>query len=214
MSFTNTLEGLLANEVLGGVGYTPPATVYASLHSAWPTEGAVGAELSGNNYSRVAVTNNTTNWPNYGSDQKASNIAINFPTASGNWLEAVAFALWDDPTAGNMLMRAWLGPDPPRIFTATTADVFTAPGHGLSVDDRVAVLATPGATLPTGVSEGTLYWVKTVSGDTVTLSTTQGGATLDITVAGSGFLKRVVPKTVASGEMLSFPGGNVILTLD
>jgi hypothetical protein len=116
-----------------------------------------------------------------------------------------------------MLMRAWLGPNAPTPFTATTADVFTSPGHGLAVDDRVAVLATPGATLPTGVSEGTLYWVKTVSGNDVTLSTTQGGSTLDLTAAGSGFLKRVVPKTVAAGETLTFPGGNpgaVVITFD
>jgi hypothetical protein len=214
MSFTNFLEGALADEVFGATGYTPPANLHASLHSAWPTEAGSGAELSGNNYSRVSITNNTTNWPAFASDQKSNANPINFPTASGNWVEAVAMAFWDAGSGGSMLARCWLGPDPPRIFTATTADVFTAPGHGRANDDRAAVLATPGATLPTGVSEGTLYWVVGVSGDTFQLSTTQGGGAINLTAAGSGFVKKVVPKTVASGENLSFPASSVIITFD
>lgn len=185
-----------------------------SLHSAWPNEAGSGAELTGGNYSRVAITNNTTNWPNYSADQKSNANPVNFPTASGNWVEALAMAFWDDPTAGNMLARSWLGPDPPRIFTATAADVFTAPGHGLANDDRAAVLATPGATLPTGASEGTLYWVVNVSGDTFQLSTTQGGAAINLTATGSGFVKKVVPKTVQSGDTLSFPASSIVITLD
>lgn len=200
--------------MLGGAGYTPPETVYASLHSAWPNEAGSGAELSGNGYARVAITNNLTNWPAYASDQKSNANPINFPTASGNWVEAVAFALWDDPTAGNQLARCWLGPDPPRIFTATAADVFTAPGHGMANDDRAVVLATPGATLPTGVSEGTLYCVVNVSGDTFQLSLTQGGSAINLTAAGSGFVKKVIPKTVAAGETLSFPASSVVLSFD
>src|SRR5262245_16414410 len=196
MSFTNFLEGALANEVLGATGYTPPATLHASLHSAWPTEAGSGTELSNTGYAREAITNNTTNWPAFASDQKSNANPIEFGPAGENWATAVAMALWADPTAGNMLMRCWLGPDPPRIFTATAADVFTAPGHGLANDDRAAVLATPGATLPTGVTEGTLYWVVGVSGDTFQLSTTQGGGAVNLTAAGSGFVKKVIPKTV------------------
>lgn len=214
MSLSNFLEAQLANEVFGAAGYTPPATLHMSLHSAWPDEAGSGAELSGNNYSRAAITNNATNWPNYSADQKSNANPIAFPTASGNWAEAVAAAFWDDPSAGNQLARCWLGPDPPRIFTATVADVFTAPGHGLANDDRAAVLATPGATLPTGVSEGTLYWVVGVSGDTFQLSTTQGGAAVNLTAAGSGFVKKVVPKTVANGETLTFPASSVVLSFD
>lgn len=214
MSFTNFLEGKVADEILGATDYVAPANVHAALHSAWPTEAGTGAELSGNGYARVSITNNTTNWPNFASDQKSNANPINFPTATGNWVEAVAMALWDASTAGNMLMRCWLGPDAPKIFTATAADVFTAPGHGLANNDRAAVLATPGATLPTGVSEGTLYWVVGVSGDTFQLSTTQGGGAIDLTAAGSGFVKKVVPKTVLNGETLSFPASSVVITFD
>jgi hypothetical protein len=76
------------------------------------------------------------------------------------------------------------------------------------------VLAVPHATLPTGISEGTLYWVVGVSGDTFQLSTTQGGAAVNLTTSGSGSIKKVVPKTVASGENLTFPASSVVLSLD
>jgi hypothetical protein len=53
-----------------------------------------------------------------------------------------------------------------------------------------------------------------VSGDTFQLSLTQGGAAINLTAAGSGLIKKVVPKTVASGETLSFPASSVVLSLD
>jgi hypothetical protein len=214
MSFTNYLEAHVADEVFGATAFSAPANLFASLHSAYPDESGSGAELSGGNYNRVSITNNTTNWPAYSSDQKKNGTAITFPTASADWLQAVALAIWDASTSGNMLARAWLGSDAGKIFTATAADVVTVPGHSLVVNDMVAVIAVPGATLPTGAAEGTIYFVKTVSGNDITLSATLGGATLDLTAAGAGLIKKVIPKTVLNGETLSFPANSVVITLD
>lgn len=214
MSFTNYLEGKVADEVFGGTAFNAPANLFIGLHSAYPNEAGTGAELSGNNYSRVSVTNNSTNWPNYSADTKSNGTSITFPTASGNWLEAVAVSVWDASTSGNMLARGWLGNDAGKIFTATAADVITAPSHTLVVDDKVAVIAIPGGTLPTGAVEGTIYFVKTVSGNDITLSATQGGATLDLTSVGAGLIKKVIPKTVQSGDTLSFGVSSIVITLD
>lgn len=214
MSFSNYLEGKIADEVFGATAFAAPATLHVGLHSAYPNEAGSGAELSGNNYARAAVTNNTTNWPNYSADQKANGQPITFNTASGNWLEAVAFSIWDAASSGNMLARGWLGNDPGKLFTATVADVFTAPGHSLVNDDKVAVIAVPGGTIPTGVSEGTIYFVISVSGDTFSLAATQGGAAINITVAGAGLIKKVVPKTVNNGDTLSFPASSIVIGLD
>lgn len=95
-------------------------------------------------------------------------------------------------------------------FTATTADVITIPGHTMIVDDRVAFYAPSGTTLPTGITEGTVYWVKTVSGADITISTTQGGATLDITAVGDGLAFRVVPIAVSSGVTPQLASGQII----
>lgn len=214
MSFTNYTEGKVADEIFGATAFAAPATLHIGLHSAYPDETGAGAELSGNNYARVAVTNNTTNWPNYASNQKSNGTTITFNTASGNWLEAVAVSVWDASVAGNMIARGWLGNDAGRLFTATAADVFTAPGHTLVNDTKVAVIAVPGGTLPTGVVEGTIYFVIGVSGDTFSLSLTQGGAAINLTTVGAGLIKAVIPKTVQTNDTLTFAPTTIVITLD
>ena len=75
------------------------------------------------------------------------------------------------------------------VFTFTvnaSTDVVTTSGtHGLAVNDTV-VLSSAG-TLPAGSAASTTYHVKTTPGaNTLTLSATQGGSTLDFTNTGSG----------------------------
>lgn len=214
MSFTDYTEGKVADEIFGATAFAAPGTLHVGLHSAYPNEAGSGAELSGNNYSRVAVTNNTTNWPNYSGGQKANGTPITFPTASGNWLEAVAVSIWDSGAGGNMIARGWLGTDAGKLFTATVADLFTAPGHSLTNDDKVAVITVPGGTLPTGVVEGTIYFVINVSGDTFNLSATLGGGAINLTTVGAGLIKEVIPKTVQTNDTLTFDTGDLIITLD
>jgi hypothetical protein len=95
-------------------------------------------------------------------------------------------------------------------FTATAADVITIPGHTMAVDDRVAFYQPSGTSLPAGSTEGTVYWVKTVSGNDITASTTQGGATLDLTAAGDGLAFRVVPIAVSAGVTPKLAAGQII----
>ena len=67
------------------------------------------------------------------------------------------------------------------------------------MNDRIAFLAVDGSALPTGISEGTVYFVLTVSGDAITISTTQGGSTLDITASGDALAYRVTPISISAG---------------
>lgn len=63
--------------------------------------------------------------------------------------------------------------------------VVTWTGHGLAVNTPV-VFTTTGA-LPTGLTAGTTYYVKTVlDADTFTVSATAGGTAIDTSSAGSG----------------------------
>lgn len=103
------LEAKLLDHVLGATTYTPPATVYIALFSATPSDSGGGTELSGNNYARAAVTNNTTNWPNAtgtNPTSKANGVPFNFPAASADWVAAVAFGIFDASTGGNLLYWA------------------------------------------------------------------------------------------------------------
>lgn len=64
-------------------------------------------------------------------------------------------------------------------------DTITSAGHGLSDGDPVPVSNTGGA-LPAGLAAGTTYYVINSTADTFQLSTSEGGAAVDITDTGSG----------------------------
>ena len=71
----------------------------------------------------------------------------------------------------------------------------------LAVNDRIAFYALASGTsgLPGGVTEGTVYYVITVSTDVITVSTTQGGSSITLSTAGDGIAFRVTPIVVSAG---------------
>jgi len=75
---------------------------------------------------------------------------------------------------------------PPAIAAqATTDDEFAlGANHSLSDDDKVYIYQCGSAALPTGVSEDTLYYIISQSGDTCELSTSESGGAVNITVDG------------------------------
>lgn len=79
-------------------------------------EGA-GVEVSGGSYAREALGWGAANWTRTGSVVTNDN-AVDFGTASADWAtlgnEATHVAVFDDPTAGNMLEVTEL--DAPRII--------------------------------------------------------------------------------------------------
>ena len=103
----NALDALL------GPGFTRPATVYVALYTAMPTDAGGGTEVAGNGYARVAVPNDSTNWPVAISGQKKNGTAIVFPQATGSWGTIVGFGLFDAATAGIMICWGALGTSKP-----------------------------------------------------------------------------------------------------
>ncbi len=123
---TNYLENAVLNLVLGRVAWTPPATVYVALYTTSPGEDGTGVEVQGGNYARVAVPNDTTNWPVTANGMKSNAADIVFPVATGNWGDVVAWALCDAPTGGNVLVYGEVSPprpvysgDVPRFVAGT-----------------------------------------------------------------------------------------------
>jgi hypothetical protein len=100
VSFSDSLELRILDSAFGGVAFTPDTTLYIGLSSADPGEtGAANAEPSGGNYGRVAVTNNTTNFP--AGIPKDNGTVITFLQASANWLSGVDlthFTVWNHAT--------------------------------------------------------------------------------------------------------------------
>ena len=101
MSKTNYLETAILNHVLRSTAYSSPAAVYVGLFTVAPTEAGGGTEVSGGSYARQSVTF-TAPAP----DTCENDADVTFPIATADWGTIVAFALFDAPTAGNMLYYA------------------------------------------------------------------------------------------------------------
>lgn len=102
MSKSNYLENAILGHELGVATYTPAATQYLALFSAAPNDAGGGTELSGSGYARKAVTLAGA-WAAPSGGQSSNANAISFNQASGDWLQATHFAIFDASSAGNML---------------------------------------------------------------------------------------------------------------
>jgi len=129
-SFSDYLEDEVLDHVLGAGVFTPPGAVYVALSRADPTDTGSGMdEPSGDGYSRVAVTNNLTEWPASVAGSKSNANPVLFSEATGAWGTISHFAIFDDPTAGNMLMYSALAV--PKAITS--GDVLEFPATSIVV---------------------------------------------------------------------------------
>jgi hypothetical protein len=93
------------DHVFAGSAYTAPTTLYVGLYTTAPTDSGGGTEVSGGNYSRVAVTPSST-FAAATNGATTNTATITFPTASANWGTVVAFGIFSLSTAGDMLAYA------------------------------------------------------------------------------------------------------------
>lgn len=108
-SKSDYLENKLLDTVLGGPQYAIAGTVYIALSTAAYSDAATGAsmtEVTGGNYSRVAVTNNSTSWPGASGGTKSNGVIFTFPTASADWGTIQSFYITDASSGGNCLYGA------------------------------------------------------------------------------------------------------------
>lgn len=94
----------MLNTLFGGVATTAPATYYVGFSTTLPSNTGTGVtEPSGGSYARVAVTNNTTNFPNASARSKSNGVAITFPTPTGLWGTCKYAVLYTASTGGTFL---------------------------------------------------------------------------------------------------------------
>lgn len=104
MAASNYLETQIINEVLRGVAYAAPATVYLALFTTDPTDADTGAEVSTGGYARQAVAFDA---PTNGVTQ---NTALETFTATGaSWGSITHVGVYDAAAAGNLLFHSILG---------------------------------------------------------------------------------------------------------
>lgn len=201
----------------------PATLIYLSLHngSPGPTGNQTTNETAYTNYARQGIARTTGGWTvTTGSGTTFSSVAnaaaVTFATCgvTGDTLTHWGIGL-SASGAGTLDFFGPLGPiaGPDVPFTCTNASpgVLTCFGYTPTVNDRVMVAQAPGQEgLPTGITEGTIYYVGTApGGQTLTLSTTTAnGNPVNTTSTGSGFIYKCGPLVVGTGNAPIISAGN------
>lgn len=192
-----------------------PGTLAVALHTADPGEAGnqSTSETAYTNYAQQTVVRSAAGWT-VTTNQVSNAATITFPACG---VTGSTITHWSVGVggAGKILYKGPLGTVVQGPFTAIVAgNVITIPGHTLAVDERVAFYPAFGSALPTGITEGTIYWVKTVASNDITVSTTQGGAAVTISAAGDGVAYEAAVLAVATGITPSFATGALVIQED
>jgi len=207
-TFRNDILALIFNatpiaNVADNAGTSPLANLHVALHIAFPGLGGnqTSSEIAYTGYGRIAVARTSGGWTVTGNS--VSPVApIQFAEMTGG-AGGVATHFSAGTAAsgtGKLLRIGVLGSRLGPFSAVVSGNAFTIPGlSGLAVNDRIVFHAVDGSSLPGGVTEGESYWVISVSGDVVTVSTTQGGASITVSSAGDGIAYRSTPISVTTG---------------
>jgi hypothetical protein len=101
-ALTNVSLPVVLDGLFGRTSPTYPATYYFALFTSAPNAAGGGTEVSGGSYARVAVTNNTTNFPATSAQNKNNGTAITWPTSTAAWGTIVAWGVYDASSGGNL----------------------------------------------------------------------------------------------------------------
>jgi hypothetical protein len=197
----------------GGVGNAITHIGIATLSDPGTGTNANAVEASGGSpaYARQAVT-----WAAAASGQRANSGTLTFDVPAGTY---GFFLLMTALTGNTGNFRGYLpftgGTDRKGFATVDAADVtanaLTSSAHGMSNTDRVMLFNVFAESLPTGLSEGTIYYVVGSTTDTFQVSLTSGGAAVDITGIGEAFFQRVVPEVFASQGQITVAASALVL---
>ncbi len=156
----------------------------ASLHTAFP--GTTGAnEVSGGApaYARKTIVVNTASG---GTRLLSATVTFDVPATTVRWI-----GFWN---GGVFVAAAPNGGATPKNFMAIpSTDTIYAAGHGYSDTQQITFYGVP----PTGLTEGTTYFVRDSAADTFKVAATSGGAAIDLTAASSfGCVVYAITETV------------------
>lgn len=164
MSFpTATLDA-----ALGGITITQ-----ASLHTGFPGSTGINEVTGGTPaYAKKAVTFNASSG---GTRLMAAAVTFDVPASTIRWV-----GFWN---GGTFVAYAPNGGATPREFVALASDDYLySPAHGYSDTQKVVFF---NGTVPGGLVEGTVYFVRDSSADRFKVAATSGGAAIDLTSSGS-----------------------------
>lgn len=168
-----------------------------------------GTELAGSGYARSPIVLEA-----FGTAGLRNDGAINGSTPTGTWLKAKGCKLFDEN--GDPWIWGELISTPQQIESINAGtDTITITAHGLSDNQRV-VFRNEGGALPAGLVAATEYFVINSAANTFKVSTTEGGAAVDITDGGTG-INRVFKchfQIATPDAILQIPDNTLTFTID
>lgn len=173
-----------------------------------------GTEATGGSpaYARQAVT-----WGAAASGVKANTGALTFDVPAGTYAHFLYFNASTGNTS-NYRGYAPFGGSTVKGFgevdsTGVTNDTITSSGHGLTTDDRVVFFNVFAEAIPTGLTEGTVYFVLAtgLTTDVFKVATTSGGAAVNLTGQGEVYFHKVVPEVFAGQGQITVAIGALVL---
>tara|TARA_B100000886_G_C20361380_1_gene465347 strand:+ start:491 stop:877 length:387 start_codon:yes stop_codon:yes gene_type:complete len=93
-------ENKILDHLLGTSAYTFPSQAYLGLSTASLGDDNSGTELTGNNYSRVAI-----NFDAASGGTTDNSAAVEFAAATGSWGSVSHFGIFDASSSGNLLVH-------------------------------------------------------------------------------------------------------------
>lgn len=211
-SFRDSILGTLDGAALSA--WTPYVGLIKSI-TDWRAGTVVEADYTGYGTRPSCSFGAAADTSPAGGRQIANDALVTQPQNTGASQDVIAFGLYTAATAGTLRAIGLLDTDVPILGTADAADLITAYGHGLVADQRVFVMACPGAVIPTGLSENVAYYVLAsgLTADAFKLSTSSGGAAVNITAGGAALFMPYKALTIAGSATPEFAIGTLIVQI-
>lgn len=170
-----------------------------ALTSVPGTDSAAGTEVTGGSYARQ-----TTTWAAAASGSKSTSATLTFSDMPAG--DVLGWALWNSGGTS----RKWYGLFSPKSGTAqNTGETITFTAHGYTNGQKVVF--QDGYT-PAGLTSNTAYFVVGATANTFQVSTTSGGAAVNIT-ADSSLVVFGKVFTLGAGEAFQINSGQITLSL-
>jgi hypothetical protein len=200
-------------------GSTTAGSLYFSLHTADPGEAGTQSTNEANytSYARVAVARSSAGFT-VTTNQVVNAAAIQFPAPTAGTNTLLYWGLGVAASGATALLYKGPLSSAPLGFSIcdSVSGNIIIKTHSLVVDDRVSFYAIAGLALPAAITEGTIYYVRTIpSTDTITLSSTLGGGSpVTISTSGQGICFKHTPYVTTVGVQPQFVAGAFRITED
>lgn len=187
----------------GVVAVGDAQTVNEVSTGAWPA------------YARVTKNQGTTDWALTGSKQIDNNTAITWAANNGSGAVGVQWVTIGTNVSNRVMFRMPLALEVPKPFSllVDASDTIQCFEHGFAAGAELMFYDLEGSTLPGGITDGVLVYVRTTNLNTndfqITATAGGGGSAIAIATAGTGimtggFVSKVGTKSIGVNDTFGF----------